>query len=571
VTRIESSRLPTNNRTTRGLIAELKRRRVPQTAGLYILVSWIAIQVSATIFPLLDLPVMASKAVLATLAIGFLPALLLSWFYDLRLPGISRTRGAAAGPTDTTGQASIVVLPFANMSADPNNEYFSDGVGEDITNALTRIEGLRVVSRTSAYSFRGKNLSARDIGGQLNVAFVLEGSVRRIDNRIRMAVKLARTNDDSVLWAEQYDRVLTDVFAVQDEVTHHIVATISNALNLAPPQSLEKIRAANLEAYDLYLLGRHQWNKRSEAGMRKALDLFEQAVELDPDYAPAWSGISDASALLGTWNFALPTEMFPRAVAAAERALALDDGLAEAHASIGFIKYNWEWDWAGAERELRRAIELNPSLENAYRWLSGLLAGSGRDREALPIAEQVVALDPLSVLPHMNLGIVHWLAERYDSAVNEFTRVVEMDPRFARGHLFRAAALSFAGRHQEAMQAIDIALELSNRHAMMRFVRATCFQAAGRMDEARAQFQQVLPELHGLYAATAHMYLGNFEPMYVALDKAIAERGDWMYSLVTQPYLKQLRSQPRFQELLRTINVTGDRTLAGPPAVRSPI
>ena len=262
--------------------------------------------------------------------------------------------------------------------------------------------------------------------------------------------------------------------------------------------------------------------------------------------------------------------MYPRAVAAAERALALDEKLAEAHASIGFIKYNWEWDWAGAARELRRAIELNPSLENAYRWLAGFLAGIGRDKEALQIAEQVVALDPLSVLPHMNLGIIHFLAARYEQAVNEFSRVVEMDAKFARGHVFRAAALAFGDRHEEALDAARTAVDLSNNHAMMRFVLGSCLSLAGRREAARLELQRVLPEIHGMYAATAHMYLGNEDQMYDALEKGIAERGDWMYSLGNQPWFRPVKSQPRFQDLLRKINVAGDRTLAGPPSERVP-
>jgi serine/threonine-protein kinase len=261
--------------------------------------------------------------------------------------------------------------------------------------------------------------------------------------------------------------------------------------------------------------------------------------------------------------------MYPRAVAAAERALALDERLAEAHASIGFIKYNWEWDWAGTTRELRRAVELNPSLENAYRWLAGFLAGAGRDAEALPVAEEVVALDPLSVLPHMNLGIVHFFATRYDQAINEFGRVIEMDPKFVRGYAFRGAALVFAGCHDEGIESARRALELSNNHSMMRYVMGSCLAVAGRMDEARLTLQQVLPELHGVYAAISHMYLGDEERMYEALEKGIAERGDWLYSLGVQPWLLPVRSEPRFRALLRTINVTGDRTSAGPPLVRA--
>jgi TolB-like protein len=503
----------------------------------------------------------ASRAVLAAAVIGFLPALVAAWFYDVKF-------AANRSPAITAGQASIVVLPFANMSADPQNEYFSDGIAEEITNALTRIDGLRVISRTSAYSFRGRHISAREIGDQLNVAFVLEGSVRRAENRMRMAIKLARTADDTVLWGEQYDRVLDDVFAVQDEVTRHIVATISSALALVPMKNVNRVRPArNLEAYDYYLLGRHEWNKRSEPGMRKALELFAESIELDPEYAPAYSGIADASALLASWNFALPTETYPRAVAAAERALALDETLAEAHASIGFIKYNWEWDWDGAVRELRRAIALNPSMENAYRWLSGFLAGIGRDAEALPIARQVVALDPLSVLPHMNLGIIHLLAARYDEAVNEFTCVTEMDPKFVRAYPFRASALAFSGRYEEALEAARLGVDLSRNHAIMRFVLGSCYMESGARDEGIAVLREVVPDLHGMYAAITHMYLGEEEQMYEALEQGIAERGDWMYSLGRQPWLARLRSKPRFQELLQKLNVAGDRARAAPPAI----
>jgi tetratricopeptide (TPR) repeat protein len=211
--------------------------------------------------------------------------------------------------------------------------------------------------------------------------------------------------------------------------------------SIAQPQSLE--------AYDLYLLGRHHWNRRTQGEMKRALELFQQAAELDPLYAPAYSGIADATALLASWQFAAPSDMYPMAVAAARRAIELDPSSADAHASIGYTKLNWEWDWDGAIHELHRAIELNPNHETAHRWLSAFLAGIGKDEQAMPIARHAIQLDPLSVLPRMNLGIIHFLAGRHEDAASEFRRVIEMDPGFVRAHIFLGGAFSFLGRHAE--------------------------------------------------------------------------------------------------------------------------
>ena len=285
---------------------------------------------------------------------------------------------ATKGGVASVARLSIAVLPIVNIGGDAENEYFSDGMTEELTNALSKVEGLRVVSRTSTFTFKGKSAPVGEIARQLGVEFVLEGSVRRAGNRIRIAAKLVRVSDDSPIWTESYDRTMDDVFAVQDDISHRIVETITGALQLGHLRGNTAVhKAGSIEAYDLYLLGRYHWYTRTEAGFRKALELFEQAVVADSTYAPAYSGIADTCALLASWNYATPREMFPRATAAAERAIALDDRSADAHASLGFVKYNYEWDWAGAERELRRAIELNPSHETAHRWLSGFLAGIG--------------------------------------------------------------------------------------------------------------------------------------------------------------------------------------------------
>lgn len=533
---------------------ELKRRKVFRAAGIYIVGAWVAIQVAATVLPVLGLDVQASKPLLIIAIAGFIPAMVLAWIFDIRPTKVRRLTVANSAGADS--RASIVVLPFANLSGDAENEYFSDGVSEEITNALTKIEGLRVVSRTSAYSFRNKDVSTREIGERLGVGFVLEGSVRRAGDRLRLGAKLARVEDDSLLWSDTYERVLTDIFAVQDDVTRSIVATIGKTLQLAPLSVQAPVRhTSNLHAYDLYLLGRHHWNMRSEAGMRKALELFEQAVAIDPNYAPAFSGIADASANLASWQFAEPADMYPRAVSAARRALALDDSLAEAHASIGFIKFQWEWDWDGAIRELSRAIELNPNLENAHRWLSAFLAGIARYDEALPIAERVIALDPLSVLPHMNLGIIHVLGARFEAAFAEFTKVLEMNPDFARAANFAGAALSFLGRHDEAIALAERGAAAGKSYPIMQLPLGICLVRGGREAEGGALLQSLLPVLPEFYRASVHATMGDEAATYVALERAISAHDDWVYSIPTQPWFRSYHDRPQFKALVRQLQL----------------
>jgi serine/threonine-protein kinase len=461
----------------------------------------------------------------------------------------------AQAPLAST-RLSIAVLPISNRSSDAETEYFSDGMTDELMNALAKVEGLRVVSRTSAFAFKSGDVPIGEIGARLGVGFVLEASVRRAGARLRVSARLVGVEDDSTLWSETYERQLEDVFAVQDEITHAIVATITEALQLGHLRGAKPVpQPRSLEAYDLYLLGRHHWYKRTEPEMRRALELFQEAVAADPMYAPAYSGIADASALLASWQFASAKENFPQAAKAAERALELDPSLADAHASLGFVKLNWEWDWEAAMRELRTAIALNPSHETAHRWLSAFLAGIGRDDEAVPIAQRAIELDPISVLPRMNLGIVAFLAWRFEDAEMEFRRVIEKDPNFVRAYAFLACSLSFMDRHDEAISVALTGVERSNRHTMLLFALGIVMARGGKIDEAREIFTPILPELTPFYGATVYAMLQEDSAALDTLEKSPEARSDWMYSVGRQPWFRQYHSHPRFVKLLEDLSL----------------
>jgi eukaryotic-like serine/threonine-protein kinase len=475
-----------------------------------------------------------------------------------RALGGRETTTALVAASHTGARLSLAVLPIARIGGGEDDEFFAEGLTEELTNALARLEGLRVVSRGAAFSLRGRDVSAAEVGARLGVEFVLSGSVRRSGSRMRLTAQLLRAADDSVLWSEKYERTLDDVFAVQDDVTMRIVDTIASSLQLGHLRGQVPVaQTRNIAAYDFYLLGRHHWYERTEAGMRRALALFEQAVEADPSYAPAWAGIADASMLLASWQFARPEEMYPRAAQAVQRALALDESLADAHASLGFVKLNWEWDWEGAQRELQRAIELNPSHETAHRWLSAFLAAIGRYPEALPIAERALTLDPVSVLPTMNLGIVHYLAGRYDEGAARFAAVLERDPGFVRGYAFLAAALAYQGRFAESDATMERA-EAISVIPMVRVSRVLALAVSGREAEARALYDSLAPSnLPHFYRAGVHAELGEVDAAVDELERAVDAREDWMYSITTQPFFRALRQHPRFERLKARLQLQG--------------
>ena len=325
---------------------------------------------------------------------------------------------------------SIAVLPFVNMSPDPENEYFGDGLAEELINALTKLKGLRVAARTSAFSFRGRESDIREIGTQLNVNSILEGSVRKAGNMLRITTQLIDVESGYHLWSDRYDREMKDIFAIQDEITAAIVEQLKVKLVKQEGKLLVKRYTENIEAYRRYMEGRFWWNKRSQDGFAKANLLFKEAIEIDPDYALAYAGLAECYCMLSI-HLAKPEPFVRQGRIAAEKALSIDETLAEAHAALGWIKFIYDWDWLGAERSFKKAIQLNPQYPTAYNWYAVLLSTINRHEEAIRCMTQAHDYDPGSAIINRDLGVIYTWAGDFERALSQLQATIEMDPDFS--------------------------------------------------------------------------------------------------------------------------------------------
>ncbi len=488
------------------LIAELKRRRVFRALVAYAVVVFAVLQVIEPIMHGLSLPDWTLTFVVVVLGIGFPVVLVLAWIFDVSSAGIERTTspwpsdgagfgrlrlalalaalallGAApaaiwyarARPAASGAQAalapataSVAVLPFVNLSRDREDEYFSDGFTEEVINALANVEGVRVVSRTSAFAFKGKSLSVRKIAEELAVSTVLEGSVRREGNQLRIVAQLINASDGFHLWSRTYDRELHNVFAVEDELARSIaVALRPQLLKEAAPAAREP--TASMDAHDLYLKGRHFWNERTGEDLRRAAALFQQALDIDPTYALAHAGLADSYLLLSEYSEAPPAEVIPTAKAHAYRALELDGTLAEPHATLGLISAT-DYDWKTAESEYKRAIALRSSYATAHHWYSMLLSSEGRLAEARTQAEQAWQLDPASRVINNLMGVVLLYSSDYDGAIEAFRKTLAHDPAFIPSRELLAVAYLGKGNHRQALAELGSADASDVKHAALR-------------------------------------------------------------------------------------------------------
>lgn len=488
-------------------------------------------------------------------------------YFAIRTGTAPLASGIWKRPVAARSAPSIAVLPFTNMSSDKENEYFSDGLAEEIINALTSIKGLRVTARTSAFAFRGKEQDLRTIVDTLNVASVLEGSVRKSGNRVRITVQLINAADGYQLWSERFDREMTDVFAIQDEISQKVVETLRVRLAEQPAAETQSLitmvkrPTGNLDAYNLYLRGRYELNQMTREGLENSKRYFEEAIALDENYALAHDGLAYAHYTEGFLGFVAPRTAMPLAKSAARRAVDLDESIAESHATLGVILALYEWDWAGAEREFVRSIELNgssPASRDLYAFY--YLRPVGSIDDSIVEVQHALALDPLSVLYRVHLGFLFYLRRDTVHAVQQFRVALEINPRYYLAYGMMGPAFVLEGRFEDAIATYQKAKEMDAASKFVDSLLATAYAAAGRRDEALSLLQQVL-ELAGREyvspVSIAYIYaaLGDSDAAFAQLRTAADDRDPNLLGLKTHPAFDNLRNDSRYTELLRAMHL----------------
>jgi TolB-like protein/Tfp pilus assembly protein PilF len=477
-----------------------------------------------------------------------------------RESGSAVVSGAAAPP----GIPSLAVLPFANLSADKENEYFSDGLAEDIIDAMAQVPGLRVMARTSSFAFRGKEADVREIGARLNVENILEGSVRRAGNRIRVTAQLVKASDGYHLWSQRFDREMTDVFAIQDEISQAIVGKLR--VRLAGDRPLVKRYTENLAAYDFCLRARYQLLRMTQEGREAGRRYCEQAIALDPNYALAHVMLAESYIWSAFWGSMDPREAFSRAKSAALEALGLDDTIADAHSAMGTVLGAGEFDWPGAEREFRRALELNPSsvaIRYDYAWCYAMwfLYPLGRVEQALSEMRRAVELDPLDPFYNTLLGYLLGVMRQFEPAIAQLQHTIDLDPSFFFSHMFLSITYSYSGRFEEAIAPAEKANELSGGNALTLGALSSLYGRVGRIAEARQVLEELMARRECGYVpssalAWAHNGMGERDESLEWIAKGIDERDPLLVTaLKIAPTYDFLRSQPAFQALLRKMNL----------------
>jgi eukaryotic-like serine/threonine-protein kinase len=452
----------------------------------------------------------------------------------------------------------LAVLPFVNGSADVNAEYLSDGITESLINSLSQLPNLKVMSRDTAFRYKGKEADAETVGRELGVRSVLKGRVTQRGDSLTISTELIDASDNSHIWGQQYNRKPSDIFLLQEKITKEITKALRLQLTGQEEKRLAKSYPANAEAYQDYLKGRYWLNKRNEAGLNTGIEYFEQAIAKDPTYALAYSGLADCFSGLGTFGLVSPREAYPRAKEAAQKALEIDDTLAEAHISLAWIKTLYDWDWSGAERDFQRGIALNPSYATAYQLYGLALVFMGRSEAAIAQSKRALELDPLSLPVNATLGGTFCFARQYDQAIEQERKTLELDPNFILAHWYLGYSYVQKSMYKEGIAEFEMRLAISPDHAGALAGLGYTYALAGRKAEA----QKVLDQLKSLSKqkyvppwtlAVIHAGLEEKDAAFQLLEKSYNERS--IYAIKVYPALDPLRSDPRFQDLLRRMNL----------------
>jgi len=586
---------------TDAFFAELKRRNVYKVAVAYIVAGWALSQGIAQVFPVFDIPNWVIRLIVLLIIIGLPIALVLAWTFEITPHGIKRTETADAMPATarrkkhvwvyvvmigglfslglfflgrytardtasaarteaaTVSQKSIAVLPFDNLSRDPDNAYFCEGVQDEILTRLAKVADLKVISRTSTQHFKSTPDNLPQIAKQLGVAHILEGSVQKASDQVRVNVQLINALTDAHLWADTYDRKLTDIFAVESEIAKTIAETLQARLTGSEKSLITKTPTVNPEAYELYLKGRFFWNKRTGADLLKSIDYFKQAVEKDQKYALAYAGLADAYVLLPPYGAASPSESFPQAEAAARKALELDDTLAEAHTSLGQVLLFYDLNFAGSTREFERAIALDPNYATAHHWYgSGPPLALGQFDRAITEGKRAVELDPLSLICNADLSWTYFFARRYNEAEAQVRKTLEMDSRFYVAHYYLGEVLQFKGQLTEAIAEYKKAAELDDDPFVLGLL-AQAYAKLGQRDEALkmlGQLQQLATRRYvtSYSFALVDIALGEKDKAIDWLERAYRDRAGPDIALIkVDPFLDPLRGHARFEALVQKI------------------
>jgi TolB-like protein/Tfp pilus assembly protein PilF len=583
--------------------SELKRRNVYKVAVAYAVVGWLLVQVATQVFPFFEIPNWAVRFVVLAIVIGFPIALVIAWAFELTPEGLKRTEdvglavaakqpkkhvwiyvvvigaaisiglffvgrysaqrtsvesGRPSGPS--LPEKSIAVLPFDNLSRDPDNAYFAEGVQDEILTRLAKVADLKVIARTSTQKFKSSPENLPDIAKQLGAMNILEGSVQKVNDQVRVNVQLINALTNAHLWAEIYDRKLTDIFAVESDIAKTIADTLQAKLTGSEKISITKTPTVNPEAYELYLKGRFFWNKRTGADLRKAIDYFNQAIAKDPNYALAYAGLADSYVILSVFGAASPQDSIPQARAAARKALDLDDTLAEAHASSGRIAGPFDYEFDRSIAEFERAIQLNPNYAMAHHWLSwGPLTALAQFDRAISEGKRAVELDPLSLIDNADLGgNVYFNARRYDEAIAQLRKTIEIDPRFYLAHYYLGQAFQLKGQLTEAIAEYQKAVALDDDPEALAYL-GQAYARAEQRDEAQKILAHLKEEAKSRYVsgyamALMFMGLGDKEQAIDALERAYREgAGNDLFTVRVDPMLDDLRREPRFEALAEKI------------------
>lgn len=455
---------------------------------------------------------------------------------------------------------SLAVLPFENMSRDPNAEYLSDGITESIINSLSQLRKLRVMARSTVFRYKGQPVDPQQVGRDLDVRAVLSGRVLQLGDDLIIGAELVKVSDGSQLWGEQYKRKLSDIFEVQEEIASEISGKLRLRLTGEQKKRLTRRHTESTEAYQAYLRGRYYWNRRTEEGLKKGIEYFQQAIEKDPGYALAYAGLADSYGRFEYFGYLSSKETMPRAKAAAMKALEVDDTLTEARTSLAWARLHYDWDWLAAEREFKRAIDLNPDYTEAHHSYSHYLIAMGRTAESLAESKRALELDPLDLVINAHLGWHYLYARQYDQSIEQSRRTLELEPNSLVAHWFLGRALEQKAMYQEAAKAFEKSITISDGSPTYVAALGHAYAVSGKKSEALRILNELKQQSKRTYVSPFNLAaissgLGEKDQGFEWLEKAFEERSHWLVYLKVEPMLDGLRSDPRFTDLVRRVGL----------------